>query len=242
MTIIAILTAAVIWIAAILVALQIVAINRGVLQERASTTTPAQQCAKCSAHTTVAPRLKADHPLHAAAGVPRPYAPASSKALVTRNDVYPPLPRQETPRAAAAGQTAARRTGRAQLDGLDAAIAITKHRVAALECGGPNPASTCRASPEASHAANRQEINIMIKQNGARYQIIRALAEDGMLPASESRRKNLAYRWPGAQQPQRRQKSGLIVSVRDDVTGLRAWKLTTAGRDWWAANKHDDKR
>lgn len=34
MTIIAILTAAVIWIAAILVALQIVAINRGVLQER----------------------------------------------------------------------------------------------------------------------------------------------------------------------------------------------------------------
>lgn len=25
----------------------------------------------------------------------------------------------------------------------------------------------------------------MIKQNGARYQIIRALAEDGMLPASE---------------------------------------------------------
>lgn len=26
----------------------------------------------------------------------------------------------------------------------------------------------------------------MIKQNGARYQIIRALAEDGMLPASGS--------------------------------------------------------
>ena len=82
----------------------------------------------------------------------------------------------------------------------------------------------------------------MIKQNGARYQIIRALAEDGMLPASELAEKTSLTAGQVLNNCSAAKQSGLIVSVRDDVTGLRAWKLTTAGRDWWAANKHDDKK
>lgn len=78
-------------------------------------------------------------------------------------------------------------------------------------------------------------------KSGARHQIIKALATEGMLPLAEL----IAATGLTAEQVKNNtsaaKQAGLIVSQRDDVTGLPAWKLTPQGRDWWAENKTPTK-
>ena len=80
-----------------------------------------------------------------------------------------------------------------------------------------------------------------IYKSGARYQIIEALERDGMMPVAEL----IAVTHLTADQIKNNtsaaKQAGLIVSLRDDVTGLPAWKLTPAGRDWWNVNKKPQK-